>query len=1322
MNRKKLILFIAFLITSNFIWAQTQPDGWTDGSGGEISSLSNLRWLSETPEAWDEDWVLTTNISAGASGNWNSGKGFSPIGLSGDSFTGTFNGQGYTISNLTMDRSEYQDDGSHKNIGLFGIMHGTVKNLKLTNVDIKGGRSVGALAGGAYGTIDSCSVSGTVVAEGTGSSGGSVGGLVGSATNCNIKNSSSAVEVTAEYTGAGGLVGNMNGGNIENCYASGSVTSTANRVGGLVGLNSASIKNCRATGDVDGYEREIGGLIGYNFGSVELCSASGRVRATTLEEVSSGGGIGGLIGTHAGSSDNIKVISKSYATGEVKHDVMLEYFYVGGFVGEAWSVIIRECYATGNVRGRKSTGGFVGRNGSNSHITNCFSINGMVETNIVAAGFAGGNSGQIDTCYTRSQIIDMTSDNSATLCGFGFGSDNNNNYCYYDEDVANHNALAVSSFGVPRYTSEFAQENKMYGFDFEETWTILTIDSISTVAMPHLNWYAFSTKITLENTNEGAGEISGGGFFNVGDNVELTATPNSGYAFDHWSVNGDTLSTENPYSFTLEEEGDLLVKAHFKIDLPFAGGDGTEENPYQITSIENFNLFNEFPMLYSKHFVLVNDIDATGTSSWNNDAGFEAIGYYGDEPFSGVFDGQGYAINGLTINRSGSFQALFSETENAIIKNLRLENVDITGYKATAALIGKSVNTLIDSCFVSGTVYAEDTLAGGLVALLDKDSKILFSGSSANVTANKEKAGGLVGRNHGTIKYSHSSGTILVTAEYGSTKEIGGLVAINKGNIETSYSTASVEAGYDIGGLVGHNYGDITNCFAAGEIDKTGGYAFAGGIACEHNSGTIRNCYSTATFSYDDEMHGGIVGIKESGAYTYDCYFDNEVSNTTEGAGNGSSWGATGLTTAEFADAANFTNWDFENIWEIATDDAIDANARPYFLAPTFYKAQFTAGQHGTVIGDTLQNVLVGGDAAEVTAQSDPGYDFVGWANTTGAIVSTDSVFIAENITQDTLLKATFAKFYTVELNAGDHGNFYDGNKTKTFEVASGDSTEAVQVYPSYSYEFREWVINDSIAFSTENPLVIHNVDSNMVIKALYDEIVTLSFSYSSNGYITGETSQQVAVGKQSSEVIAIPNNGYGFLHWKSADTIYSTNDTLVVTAIEDASFTAYFEENFTVKFVAGENGYFEGDTDTLNFTLLKGANSDTIEVFANDGYRFVEWVVNDTLNLGSDNPIFIDSVHYNMVVVANYEVVQNVSGHLASEVKLYPNPANETLNIKTNEQAEVQIFNALGRLVMQTSNVNKNASLDIGHLEKGMYYIQLKMASGNKTLRFVKN
>ena len=296
-----------------------------------------------------KSYVLANSIDATGTANWNGGSGFKPVGDSASPFAGTFNGGGYSISNLAINRP-YQ-----YYVGLFGNNSGTIDSVSLTGVNISGGQYVGALAGRNSGTVSDSSATG-VVDGGEGYAGGLVGynsyggSVTGSAAAVTVSNS----YYYPYYQYGGGLIG-YNAGSISNSYATGSVNSCwdgscANYSGGLVGYNSGSISNSYATGSVTACDiscgDNVGGLVGYSGGSISNAYATGRVHG--------GSYVGGLVGY-----DYYATVSNSYATGSVT----AYGSYGGGLVGyveDDSSNTITNAYATGSVTGSFTGSNFVG--------------------------------------------------------------------------------------------------------------------------------------------------------------------------------------------------------------------------------------------------------------------------------------------------------------------------------------------------------------------------------------------------------------------------------------------------------------------------------------------------------------------------------------------------------------------------------------------------------------------------------------------------------------------------------------------------------------------------------------------------------------------------------------------------------------------------------------------------------------------------------------------------------------------------------------------------------------------------------------------------
>lgn len=235
-----------------------------------VSDLEDLRSATDSPSL---DYVLNDDINA-------SGEEIEPIGDEEEPFTGTFDGNGYTVSGLRLNLTD------EENVGLFGYVGsgGTVTNLEVEDIDVTGGDSVGGIVGYNEGAVRRSHAEGNV--DGVGSVGGVVGRNLGA-----VRQSRASVEVSGEDN-VGGITGRNAGvGEVSESYATGSATG-GTEVGGVVGSNGGEITDSYAVVNVDG-DSTLGGLVGANVGGVvQRTYSTGVVRGVRES--------GGFVGLNEG--------------------------------------------------------------------------------------------------------------------------------------------------------------------------------------------------------------------------------------------------------------------------------------------------------------------------------------------------------------------------------------------------------------------------------------------------------------------------------------------------------------------------------------------------------------------------------------------------------------------------------------------------------------------------------------------------------------------------------------------------------------------------------------------------------------------------------------------------------------------------------------------------------------------------------------------------------------------------------------------------------------------------------------------------------------
>jgi hypothetical protein len=257
-------------------------------------------------------------------------------------FSGIYDGNGKSISNLKISRSISDTGVLYYGVGLFGWIDGAeIRNVKLTNSTVSAELQGGGLIGLAQGsTVSGSSFSGEI------SGNSDIGGLIGKAVNTTVSVSAFNGSVAAHNSyKVGGLIGWSQDSTVEGSSAAGSVTTNSSYQGGLIGLAQHTvITNSFASTIVIG-QSQTGGLVGQAENSTVTKSfAAGSVTGSG----SGSNEFGGLIGAATYTS-----VSDSYATGATTADLN----DVGGLIGYSADLTLTNSFATGRVT---TTGGFGG--------------------------------------------------------------------------------------------------------------------------------------------------------------------------------------------------------------------------------------------------------------------------------------------------------------------------------------------------------------------------------------------------------------------------------------------------------------------------------------------------------------------------------------------------------------------------------------------------------------------------------------------------------------------------------------------------------------------------------------------------------------------------------------------------------------------------------------------------------------------------------------------------------------------------------------------------------------------------------------------------
>ena len=322
----------------------------------------------------------------------------------------------------------------------------------------------------------------------------------------------------------------------------------------------------------------------------------------------------------------------------------------------------------------------------------------------------------------------------------------------------------------------------------------------------------------------------------------------------------------------------------------FAGGDGTEGNPYQVATLEHLKNVRNY---LNAHFIQTADIDMGEAGAYRN---WSPIGTE-DNEFTGKYDGGGHRI------------------------------IDVECYQTSA-----------------GTVAGLFGYNSGIVCNLTVDGRCANRISTNNKLVTSALAGGIAAVNDGTIANCVYTGSVHANNSCSETPSIsavaGGIAGNNGGIIMNCYNESEVSADLDAssglggayaGGIAGSNRGIIQNCYNTGRVSAKNAYHIysqynstcVGGIAAFHNNtntykNTIEYCYNVGevvVIKGENIYIGGIVGDVNDKSIRTEitrCYYlDSDTFNSDEGSS---------LTDAEMKIQSSFWGFDFTNVWGISPD------------------------------------------------------------------------------------------------------------------------------------------------------------------------------------------------------------------------------------------------------------------------------------------------------------------------------------------------------------------------------------------------------------------
>ncbi len=595
----------------------------------------------------------------------------------------------------------------------------------------------------------------------------------------------------------GGICGSAEGGTIQNCYSTATVCGES-YLGGICGRSRSNsiIENCYNAGNVFGNGKSIGGICGDNGATLQDCYNVGNVNGKF--------NVGGIVGGSSGSGNTI------------------------------W---IKDCYNRGNVIGdTKDIGG----------------IGGYIGYSLV------------ENCYSQATVSGNT--NVGGICGNSNKVDFQN--AYYDSNLYTGNAIGYlkdatikQTEGKPSQAFESGEITYLLQADREEPVWGQTLSGNDVQAYPVLGgakvYQVTEYKGCIESTgiagnayNNANAPVFGphvyeNGFCTICSAYEPAVLTTGKYDID---ANGEITNSDEAYE--IGNAGQLYW---------FAGlvngtlTDGTAQNLGANAVLTKNITVNEDLLASIKTDDDGNVTNGSSFKAWRPmgmaDENGEFTGHY-----KGIFDGNGYSISGLYVNRDEATADVNSRFKSSIglfgyhdgvTKNLGILDSYMRGNYCIGGICGYNDGGTIQNCYSAATVCGDSYIGG-------------ICGRS---------------RSNSIIENCYNAGYI-----YGATRSIGGICGDNYSTIESCYNIGIIEGNFMVGGIVGVSSGLgntiwIKDCYNRGNV--IGDTKDIGGIGGYIGSSLVENCYSQATVSGNTNV-GGICGNSNKVDFQ-NAYYDSNL-------------------------------------------------------------------------------------------------------------------------------------------------------------------------------------------------------------------------------------------------------------------------------------------------------------------------------------------------------------------------------------------------------------------------------------------------------------
>jgi hypothetical protein len=829
-------------------------------------------------------------------------------------------------------------------------------------------------------------------------------------------------------------------------------------------------------------------------------------------------------------------------------------------------------------------------------------------------------------------------------------------------------------------------------------YTFTVTEAATYIANFQINSYTISA---TANPTVG-GTVTGGGTYNYGTSITLTATTAEAYTFINWSKDGIVVSNSPNYTITVTE--DAAYVANFELSSytitattsPVGAGIITGAGTYihgdscTLTVTPNYgytflnwtkngtvvssSLTYAFTVTEAAAYVAnfsTNSYIITATSNPTSAGSITGAGtfYYGTSVTLTATANPGYTFiswteNGQVVCNTESYT--FTVTENAsYIANFELSNYEIT---------------------VTANPTTGGTVTGGGTFIYGDSCTLTATPAENYIFVNWSKDGIVV-----------STEAIYSFTVFGS----GNYVATFAPNEFQINVSAYPSNGGTVTGAGVYNYGTTATLTATANT----GFAFVNWS----KNGVVVSMNATYSFT-----------VMEAGNYvanfSRNSYQITGTANPTEGGtitGDGTyEYGQICTLTATASTGYTFSRW---------TKNGTTVSSNPsYSFTVTenaTYVANFTLNMYiVTVSADPTTGGLVYGGGSyhygnNCTALAVPnaGYVFTNWT-VNGTVVSTDAMYTF-TVNENTNLVAHFSlDHYNITVSVDPEAG---GTATGGGNFTYGETCTLTAI-PNTGYTFVNWTKNGTTVSSNANYSFTVTDNGNYVAHfAVARYTLTVLAEPAEGGIVYGGGTYDYG---HLVTLRAVANEGYMFVNWTKDGIVISTEALLPVVVQENAEYVAHFLANtFEIK----ANTYPDNTGDIEGTGVYNYGETCTLTVIPHHGYEFINWTL--------DGQVVSESESFSFVVTEGRSYVAYLQSDGIAEqggitVSLYPNPAKRKLTIEASEPInKLEIFTLNGALVCTMDDCSDKIEINVDTYATGTYMIRLTTNSAVEIRRFVK-